>query len=50
MKKINRKKSTKTENKKQKRRIIKVVCLIVAVMITSAGMYLKFEKLLRLKE
>lgn len=42
MKKINRKKSTKTENKKQKRRIIKVVCLIVAVMITSAGMYLGF--------
>ena len=38
MKKITQKKS----NKKQKRRIIKVICLILAVLITSGGMYLGF--------
>lgn len=42
MKKISKKKSTKTGNQRQKRRIIKVICLILAVLITSGGMYLGF--------
>ena len=42
MKKTHKKKSTKIESKKQKRRIIKVFCLILAVLITSGGMYLGF--------
>lgn len=45
MKKIKsqkKKTTSQTGNKRQKRRIIKVICLIVAVLITSGGMYLGF--------